>query len=139
MDRAPLYKRPPRPLVRRRSSRPKAITAALFEGFPASGVAEVCCCSVQTAYHWKAGIRRPSERELKLWKLYRDERVLTEQFRGFRVRGSELIDPKGKSLTVAQLEFYQQMLAYSRDLARRLGDAEYDRWWEVVESLSGAA
>jgi hypothetical protein len=73
----------------------------LFDGYSAVEIGEVCRCSLQTVYHWKSGVRAPSARALKLWRLHRDEQVLTEQFRGFRVRGAELIDPQGKALTVA--------------------------------------
>jgi hypothetical protein len=37
------------------------------------------------------------------------------------------------------LQFYQEMLAYSRDLARRLGGEEYDRWWQFIERISQVA
>jgi hypothetical protein len=111
----------------------------LFDGFLAGEIAGVCCCSVQTAYHWKSGIRVPSARALKLWKLHRDGQVLTKEFRGFCVRGGELIDPQGQSLTRANIESYQFFLSLSRDYARRLGPAEYDRWWELFQHGSKVA
>lgn len=116
--------------------RPKAITAALFQSYPASLIAEVCLCSQQTAYHWKSGIRRPSDRALKLWKLYRDERILTDAFRGFRVRANRLIDDDGQELTPGQFRAYVFVLQLCAEYAQQLGPAAQARYYKALGMAS---
>lgn len=111
----------------------KAVLAvALFAHHDVNEIAHVCGCNLKTAYHWKSGIRTPGPRTLKLWRLYHDEQVLTAAFRGFRVRGDKLIDPRGKVLHASQLEHYEWMIAYAADLARRMGPAEQARFYDEV-------
>lgn len=115
----------------------RPITVAAFSGYPAFGIAAVCKCSLRTAQQWKNGTRRPSAAALALWELHRDEQVLTREFRGFAVRGGKIVDPRGKTFTVSQLIFFEHIIQYASDLARRLGPEEYDRFWGEIMRQAG--
>ena len=66
-----------------------------FYGYPEELIAEWCCVSVQTARLYKTGRRRPSKRVLKLFRLYRERRVLTDEWGGHKVIGDRLYAPNG--------------------------------------------
>ena len=110
----------------------QAITAAFFSGYSARFIAGATGVSLATARRWKAGALRPSVTSLRLWQLYRDMQVLTPSFRtrGFKVCGDALVDEAGKELTVGQLEWYQFMVAYAAELARRIGPDEQAYFWD---------
>lgn len=120
----------------RRTATP--LSSALFAFHSPHEICEVTGCSLATAYQWKAGIRTPGPRTLRLWRLFADEQVLTEQFRkrGFRVRkdrhGDCLILPSGHSLTINELEWYRYALFHAAEMARRIGPQEQARWWDEV-------
>ncbi len=73
--------------------------ASPFYGYPAELIAEVCGVSVGTAEHWKASRRKPSTPALRLFRLYRDQKVLSdEHWEGFRVVDDKMIPPHGRPL-----------------------------------------
>ena len=75
--------------------------------------------SVKTAQLYKSGKRKPTRQALHLFALYRDGLVLGPEWRGFRVKGTRLIDDAGLSLSVSQLVGYVLLLQWAADLARR--------------------
>lgn len=110
---------------------PHALRAE-FYSYPDWWIAQVCAVHIQTARHWKAGVREPGKTALKLWRLHRDGKILGDEWAGFAVRGGNLVDPEGHETSQAQLrawpfvwqlaaenarlnpganEFFQQLLA----------------------------
>ena len=67
-----------------------------FYGYPAELIAEWCGVSVGTAEHYKAGRRRPPTPVLRLFRLYRDGKVLDEDWNDYRVVKGALYGRDGK-------------------------------------------
>lgn len=70
-----------------------------FYGYSAELIANWCGVSVASAEHYKAGRRRPSKTVLRLFRLYRDRKVLGHAWDGYHVSGSKLVGPDGKHIT----------------------------------------
>jgi hypothetical protein len=81
-------------------------TKELFYGFPDWAIADWCCVSLQTARHWKAGIRAPGPAATKLFMLHRDGRILTSEWDGWGILKGKLCNPEGNELTQGQLRAY---------------------------------
>jgi hypothetical protein len=109
-----------------------ATVSSLFEGFPAELIARWCGVSVKTARLYKAGVRRPSRQALRLFTLYRDERVLCGPWGECSVRGEHLVDPDGQTVTVGQLRAYWIVMALAAELARRAGPDAQERYYEAI-------
>ena len=69
-----------------------------FYGYPASVIAEWCCVSVGTAKLYKSGRRKPSKAVLKLFRLHRDQKVLSDHWEGFRVIDDKIFGQDGKPI-----------------------------------------
>ena len=69
-----------------------------FYGYPADVIAEWCCVSVGTAKLYKSGHRKPSKAVLKLFRLHRDQRILSDDWEGFRVIGDKIYRPDGRHI-----------------------------------------
>ena len=67
-----------------------------FYGFPAELIAEWCGVSVGTAQHYKSGRRKPPTPVLRLFRLYRDGKVLGKDWDGYKVVNGEMISPDGR-------------------------------------------
>jgi len=106
-------------------------TRHLFYSYPAQLVAEWCCVSMQTAYHWKSGIRKPSAQALKLFQLHARGRILTAEWDGWGVVKGKLCDPEGNETTQGQLRAY----AFVYQLAQEYGRTN-PRADEVLQRLS---
>jgi hypothetical protein len=103
-------------------------TKELFYGFPDWAIADWCCVSLQTARHWKSGLRAPGPAALKLFKLHRDGRILTSEFDGWGVHRGKLCDPEGHELTQGQLRAYPFVYAIALEYGKtnsRARDALY--------------
>jgi hypothetical protein len=83
---------------------------SVFYGYPAELIALWCAVSPRTAASWKAGKGKPSRQALRLFALHRDERVLDDQWRGWRIRKGTLVDPDGNATTQAQLRTYWMLI-----------------------------
>lgn len=59
--------------------------ASPFYGYPAEVIAEWCGVSVGTAEHYKAGRRKPPLPVLRLFRLYRDGKILDDAWSEFRI------------------------------------------------------
>ena len=103
------------------ATKPRYATAALFHGFPSTLIAEVLCCTRQTADHFKRGTRRPGATVLRLWMLYHNGRILGDEWDGWQARDGSLFDPEGHRTTQSMLRAYAFVWQLARDLAR--GDA----------------
>lgn len=110
---------------------------SMFYGYPAELIARWCGVTVATASAWKAGTAKPSRPALRLFTLYREERVLGPEWRGLKVHGSRLIDPTGKSLSVSQIEHYENLLQFMAELARQ-NPADRVRYEQFLDLLLGA-
>ncbi len=88
--------------------------ASPFYGYPAEVIAEWCGVSVGTAEHYKAGRRRPPTPVLRLFRLYRDGKVLGKTWEGYKVKDEKLFCPDGRFITeahISHLTIVCQMLA----------------------------
>lgn len=70
--------------------------ASPFYGYPAEVIAEWCGVSVGTAEHYKAGRRKPPTPVLRLFRLYRDGKVLDEAWKDFRISQGKLFGVDGR-------------------------------------------
>ena len=72
--------------------------ASPFYGYPAELIAEWCGVSVGTAQHYKAGRRKPPTPVLRLFRLYRDGKVLGKGWEEYRVKDQKLLGPDGRDV-----------------------------------------
>lgn len=103
----------------------------IFYGYPAKLIAEWCRVSPATASLWKQNKRKPSLQALRLFTLHRDESLLGEPWRGWKIRGATLVDPDGNATTQAQLRAYWLIMQYAAELAKR-DPAEQDRFYALL-------
>ena len=80
--------------------------ASPFYGYPAEVIAEWCGVSVGTAEHYKAGRRKPPTPVLRLFRLFRDGKVLGRDWNGYKVDSEKLFGPDGRPITAAQLSHF---------------------------------
>ena len=85
-----------------------------FYGYPAELIAEWCDVSVGTAEHYKAGRRKSPTPVLRLFRLYRDGKVLGRNWDRYKVVDEKLFCPDGRFVTeahISHLTIVCQMLA----------------------------
>lgn len=80
--------------------------ASPFYGYPAEVIAEWCGVSIGTAKHYKSGRRKPPTPVLRLFRLYRDGKVLGSDWENYRAIRDKLIDQSGQSFTPSNLALY---------------------------------
>jgi hypothetical protein len=105
--------------VRNSSSRPLTV----FYGYPAELIAQWCGVSIATARRWKRGGAAPRP-ALRLFTLYREQRVLDEYWKGWRAIKGVLYDPADTGTTQSQLAAYSLIMQFAADLARRDPESE---------------
>ena len=102
--------------------------ASPFYGFPAEVIAEWCGVSVGSAEHYKAGRRKPPTPVLRLFRLYRDGKVLGKEWDQYKIVKEKIFSPDGRFVAeahISHLAVVCQMLAekepeeYQRLLAKR--------------------
>ena len=93
-------------------------TKELFYGYPDWVIAEWCCVSLQTARHWKSGIRAPGPAATKLFMLHRDGRILTSEWEGWGIHQGKLCDPEGHETSQGQLRAYPFVWQLANEFAR---------------------
>ena len=96
-----------------------AIRPAIFSGYPVELVARWCAVSLSTARQYKSGKRNPSLQALRLFTLHRDQLVLTNQWRGWKINGDSIVDPDGNATTRGQLHGYSLILQWVAAVAAR--------------------
>lgn len=89
-----------------------------FYGYPPELIARWCCVSVQTARAYKNGSKRPSRSVLKLFRLHKEMRVLSDAWEGWTVDDRGICDPQGNRTTAAQLGAYWLMMQYANEVAK---------------------
>ena len=85
-----------------------------FYGYSAEVISEVCGISVGSAEHFKAGRRTPPKSVLRLFRLYRDGKILGPEWTGYRVIRERMFGPNGKAITpvdIAHWSLVWQILA----------------------------
>lgn len=91
---------------------------SIFYGYPPKLIARWCGVSVATARRWKRSGRAPHA-ALRLFRAYRDQRVLDEHWVGWTVHQGVLTDPEGNVTTQGQLRAYSLVMQLAADLAAR--------------------
>jgi hypothetical protein len=102
-----------------------------FYGYPAELIAEWCCVSVQSAEHYKAGRRKPSNRVLKLFRLQRDGKVLGDAWDDYRVIDERLFGPDGKSIRPTDIALWELVWQIA-------AEADRERYHALLDSLQRA-
>lgn len=93
--------------------------------------------SLSTAYLYKIGQRRPSKQAVRLFVLHRDRRVLTDEWKGWRLTEHCLIDPEGNETHRNMLRGYAMMLQYASFWAAEArGKAGRDKFWDLLKKMS---
>jgi hypothetical protein len=80
--------------------------ASPFYGYPAEVIAEWCGVSVGTAEHYKVGRRKPPTPVLRLFRLYRDGKVLGSGWAQYKVVDTKLFCPDGRFVTESHLSHF---------------------------------
>lgn len=93
-------------------------TKELFYGYPDWVIADWCCVTLQTARHWKSGIRAPGPAATKLFMLHRDGRILTSEWEGWGIHKGKLCDPEGHETTQGQLRAYPFIFQLAHEYGR---------------------
>lgn len=101
--------------------------AKIFCGFPPALIAKWCSVTVEEATEWKEGRSTPSSSALALFCLYRDEKVLTDEFKNFIVRRGELVPLNGRGFSPAQLEAYELVYKIAMTYARPEVESHLER------------
>src|SRR5450432_410787 len=91
----------------------------MFYGYPAELIAEWCSVALSTAFAYKSGRLKPSKPAAKVFRLRRDRMVLTQDWRGWFVTRSAIIDPEGNETPRNPRRNHHLMLQYCRGLAVR--------------------
>jgi hypothetical protein len=104
---------------------------SIFYGYPASLIAAWCGVAPATALLWKQNKRKPSLQALRLFTLHRDEMLLGEPWRGWKVRGDTLVDPDGNATNQRQLRAYWLIVQYASELSKR-DPIEYERFHALL-------
>ena len=92
---------------------------SIFYGYPDHLIAQWCGVSVRTAQRWKTGKTKPTRSALRLFGMFRDGRVLDDQWVGWSTRKGVLTDPDGNSTTQGQLRAYWIVVQLVAEYARQ--------------------
>ena len=104
-----------------------------FYGYPAELIAEWCGVSIGTAEHYKAGRRKAPTPVLRLWRLYRDRRVLSDDaWDGFRVINNQIFAP-GDSRPMNPEHFYLWGLVW-----QALAESAPDKYHKLLERAANS-
>lgn len=118
----------------RKRSRP---TALLFHNHDPKQIAAWCQVSLQTAYLYKIGQRKPSRQAVRLFVLHRDRRVLTDEWEGWLLKPEGIVDPEGNETYRSLLRGYFLMMQLVREMSLvrggRAGRARYERIAEKMD------
>ncbi len=105
--------------------------ASTCQDIPVQEIVTICGVSKGTAEHYKAGRRKPPSPTLKLLRLYRDNRVLSdERWDGFRVVGDRMFAP-GSSRPFSPRHVYAWELLW-----HALAETSPDRYRALLDQLS---
>ena len=102
--------------------------ASPFYGYPAELIAEWCGVSVGTAEHYKAGRRKPPTPVLRLFGLYRDGKVLGQEWNGYKIHEEKLFEPNGRFVTGSHI-------AHIALISHALAELDKDAYQQLIEGL----
>ena len=98
----------------------------IFYGYSAQLIASWCRVTLNTAYQYKRGDRQPSPQARELFLLYRNRRVLGDEWDGWSINGNLLVDPEGNETTQGQLRAYYHVYQLCRELSKGREDAQQE-------------
>ena len=87
--------------------------------------------SAQSAEHYKAGRRKPSNRVLKLFRLQRDGKVLGDAWEDYRVIDERLFGLDGKSIRPTDIALWELVWQIA-------AEADRERYRALLDSLRSA-
>ena len=121
---------------RRRPGRPRKNPALnQFYGFSVDLIAEWCAVAKSTAHGYKTGRLTPSKPAAKLFRLHRDRKVLTAEWKGWVVKNDCIVDPDENETNRNVLRNYSLMVQCVRELARsRPAGRKLERWCELFQA-----
>jgi len=106
--------------------------ASPFYGYPAKVIAEWCGVSVGTAEHYKAGRRKPPTPVLRLFRLYRDKKILSDdRWEGFRVVDDKIFGPDGRPLRPSDFSLWGLIW-------QALAEADSKKYHELLKKVSNS-
>lgn len=110
------------------ASFPCKIVAFEFYGVSAEEIAAWSLVSLRKARRIKSGEDQPTCQQRRLIELHAQGRVLTDEWRGWRVRRGVIVDPEGNVTTEKQLRCYSLVYQWAASIARRdeVTRAQYD-------------
>jgi len=103
-----------------------------FYGYPAELIAEWCGVSVGTAEHYKAGRRKPPTPVLRLFRLYRDGKVLGNSWDRYKVVDEKIFGPDGRFITEAHI-------SHMAVVCQLLAEKNPDRYEALLNDLQSAS
>ena len=92
-------------------------------GIPIKEIARRCAVSEKTATRWKDGTTCPPQ--TALWILAADLKCFDPEWRGWTIKGGELVSPEGWCITMADVRatpLQRQQIAIYQSENRRLRD-----------------
>lgn len=101
--------------------------ASPFYGYPAEVIADVCGISVGSAEHFKAGRRTPPTPVLRLFRLYRDGKILDDDWSEYKIVKGNMYGPDGRAVRpnhIALMGLVWQALA----------EKDAESYWALLES-----
>jgi len=106
--------------------------ASPFYGYQAEVIAEWCGVSIGTAEHYRAGRRKPPTPVLRLFRLYRDQKVLSdEHWRGFRAIDDKIFPPKGRPFSISHFFLWEL-------LWQALAEADSKKYHQLLEKAANS-
>lgn len=103
--------------------------ASPFYGYPAEVIAEWCGVSVGTAQHYKAGRRKPPIPVLRLFRLYRDGKVLDREWKDFRISKGYLYALDGRPVRPSDILLMNLVW-------QALAEVDSERYQELLQQHS---
>ncbi len=105
--------------------------ASPFYGYPAEVIAEWCGVSVGTAEHYKSGRRKPPTPVLRLFRLYRDGKILGDEWHEYKIVNGKLFGPDGRFVKPSHI-------ALQGLLWQALGDADSKKYDELLKKAANS-
>ena len=105
--------------------------ASPFYGYPPELIAEWCGVSIGTAEHYKAGRRKPPTPVLRLFRLYRDKKILGQEWHEYRVIDDKMFGPDGRPIKRSDLVLIGLVW-------QALAEAAPEKYYSLLEKASNS-
>lgn len=103
-----------------------------FYGHPAESIAEWIGVSVGTAEHYKAGRRKPPTPALRLFRLYRERKVLSNKcWEGFQIIEDKILDPDGNPICPSDFALWGLVW-------QALAEADSKKYYELLKKAANS-